>query len=151
MLPPQEQVLTMLNGHMGGFNTLIGLTFTHATLERVEAQLEAGAQHTQPYGLVHGGLYATVIETLCSTGAALQVYSTGHTVVGLDNHTSFLRASRGGLITAVATPLKTGRRSQVWRAEVRDADDRLLATGQVRLMVIEPGRAVAGEVLESPA
>lgn len=150
MLPSQDQILAQLNEHKGGFNTLIGLEFTHATPERVEARIETGPQHTQPYGLVHGGLYASIVETLCSTGAAIQVFASGSSVVGLDNHTSFLKASRGGVLTAVATPLRTGRRSQVWRAEVHDADGKLLAAGQVRLMVLEQGNAVAGKTLSSP-
>ena len=146
--PSPTDLATMLNARRGGFNELIGLTFTSATLEKVEATLELGPQHTQPYGIVHGGLYATIIETLCSTGAAIHVFSSGKGVVGLENQTSFLRASRGGTLRANATPLKTGRSSHVWRAEVRDDQGRVLATGQVRLMVLDEGSKVAGEAVK---
>lgn len=148
-VPDPATLAALLNTRRGGFNEAIGLQFVSATLEEVVAKIELGPQHAQPYGIVHGGLYATMIETLCSTGAALQVFESGHGVVGLENHTSFLRASRGGVVTGTARPLKVGRRTQVWAADIADEGGRVLATGQVRLLVLEPDAAVAGETIPS--
>ncbi len=61
--------------------------------------------------------------------------------VGLENHTSFLRAVREGKLTATARPVVRGRRTQVWEAEVRDDEDRLVATGRVRLLCLEQGES----------
>jgi uncharacterized protein (TIGR00369 family) len=62
--------------------------------------------------------------------------------VGLENHTSFIRAARGGVLRATALPITRGRTTQVWGADVRDASDRVLATGRVRLLCIARDAAI---------
>jgi 1,4-dihydroxy-2-naphthoyl-CoA hydrolase len=69
-------------------------------------------------------------------------------VVGLENHTSFVRAVRDGTLRATATPITRGRRSQLWEVVVRDAGGKTVATGRVRLLVLEAGAEVAGSGLE---
>lgn len=122
-----------------------GLRFTKATLDEVEAELEIGPQHLQAYGIVHGGVHAGIIETLASVGAALNAMQQGKSAVGLENHTSFLRAARAGKLRAVAKPLTRGRTSHVWEAGVYDAEGRLLASGRVRMQILEAGANLAGE------
>ena len=101
----------------------------------------------QPYGLVHGGVYAGMIETMCSTGAALTVWEENKSTVGLENNTSFLKAVRSGRLRCTAKPLVLGKRSHVWEASIHDDKSRLVATGRVRMMVLEPGAEVAGRVV----
>jgi 1,4-dihydroxy-2-naphthoyl-CoA hydrolase len=121
-----------------------GLKLIHATRDEVVAEVEIGPHHLQAYGIVHGGVHAGIIESLASIGAAINAMPEGRTVVGLENHTSFIRAVRSGKLRAVARPLTRGRRSQVWEASVHDAEGRLAATGRVRLLVLEPESEVAG-------
>lgn len=139
-----DDVLEMINARSGGFNKVLGLRFVKATPDEFVAELEIGDEHRQPYGLVHGGVYASMVETVCSTGAALNVFAEGRSCVGLDNATSFLRAARSGTLRCTATPLVRGRRSHVWDARIQDEQDRLIATGRVRLLVLEPGAEAAG-------
>jgi len=73
----------------------------------------------------------------------------GKTVVGLENHTSFIRAVREGVLRGTARPLTRGRRTQVWEVSIADAKGALVATGRVRLLVIEPDASVAGAALGS--
>lgn len=142
-----ENLLELINAHVTGFDAAMGLRYVRATAGELVAEVAIGEEHLQPYGLVHGGVYAGMIEALCSTGAALSVMDRGGSAVGLENTTSFLRAARGGVLHCVARPLHQGRSSQVWQAEVRDGDDRLLAIGRVRLQVLERGREAAGEMV----
>jgi 1,4-dihydroxy-2-naphthoyl-CoA hydrolase len=142
-----DNVVEMINERLGGYNKLLGLRFVQATEEEFVAELDIGDAHRQPYGLVHGGVYASMVETVCSTGAALNVFAEGKSCVGLDNATSFLRAARSGTLRCTATPLVRGRRSHVWDARIHDDQNRLIATGRVRLMVLEPGAEAAGEKL----
>lgn len=107
--------------------------------------MPVGPHLTQPYGLVHGGVYAAIVETLASVGAALDVLPRGYTAVGLENTTSFLRAVREGTLRGVASPLQRGRRSQVWNVEIRGDDGKLAASGRVRMLCLEPGAAIAGQ------
>lgn len=143
-----DNVLELLNAHVAGFDAAMGLRFVSATPSELVAELTVDARHLQPYGLVHGGVYAGMIEALCSTGAALDVMDRGASAVGLENTTSFLRAAREGVLRGVARPVHRGRSSQVWEADVVDASGRRLATGRVRLQVLESGKAAAGETVE---
>jgi len=135
----------MLNQHLGGWNEAMGLRFLRATADEVVAEIEIARIHQQPYGIVHGGVHAGVIETLASAGAALSAGARGQTVVGLENSTTFLRAVRGGTLRATSRPLTRGRRTQVWETTIVDADGRVIATGRVRLICLEPGASIAGE------
>lgn len=147
-----DDLLDLINDRIGGYNRAMGLRFVEAAEDRFVAELAIDDRHRQPYGLVHGGVYAGMIESLCSTGAALSVWLEGKSTVGLENSTTFLRAVRSGTLRGTARPLVRGRRSQVWEADIRDARGRLVASGRVRLMVLESGAEADGEavVLEDP-
>jgi 1,4-dihydroxy-2-naphthoyl-CoA hydrolase len=139
-----DNVLELINANLGGFNNALGLQFTKADPDEYVAEIKITDRHLQPYGLVHGGVYAGMIETLCSTGAALTVWGENKTTVGLENNTSFLKAVRGGRLRCTARPLLLGKRTHVWEAGIHDDQGRLVASGRIRLMVLEPGAAVAG-------
>jgi uncharacterized protein (TIGR00369 family) len=105
---------------------------------RVTARLTVDERHLQPFGIVHGGVYAAVAEAIASIGASVNASTRvpGSSVVGLDNHTSFLRATRlGAEIHAEALPRQAGRRTQSWDVTMRDPDGRELAVSRVRLLV----------------
>jgi len=142
-----ENVLEMLNENRGGFNNAMGLTFIKVTPDEFVAEIKIADHHMQPYGLVHGGVYAGMIETMCSTGAALTVWEENKSTVGLENNTSFLKAVRNGSLRCTARPLVKGKRSHVWEASIHDDKNRLVAVGRVRMMVLESGAAVDGKVV----
>jgi uncharacterized protein (TIGR00369 family) len=123
----------------------MGIAVTHATVDEVRCEWVVGEQHLQEYGIVHGGVHSGVIETITSIGAHLVATSRGQLAVGLENHTSFIRAVRAGArLRGVARPVTRGRTSQVWEAEIRDAaDDQLVARGTVRLLCIAPDQPLA--------
>ncbi|CAN5921832.1 PaaI family thioesterase [soil metagenome] len=133
-----------LNDSMDGWNKAMGVRFVRATADEVVAELDIGPVHRQPYGIVHGGVHAGIIELTTSTGAALSALKDGRSVVGLENNTSFLKAVREGTLRVTALPLARGRSTQVWEARVTDDAGRLVATGRVRLFVLDPGAALAG-------
>lgn len=136
-----------LNARLDGWNAAMGLRYLRATPDEVIAELEVGACHRQAYGIVHGGVYSGIIETAASVAAALWAGRNNRSVVGLENHTSFLNAVREGKLRVTARPLMRGNRTQVWAAEVTDAAGRLVAEGKVRFLALEPGAAIAGETV----
>jgi uncharacterized protein (TIGR00369 family) len=142
---PQDLADLINNTGADGWVSAMGIKLVRATRDEVVAEMEIGPQHRQAYGIVHGGVHCGIIETLASVGAALNAMPEGKSVVGLENHTSFLRAVRSGKLRAVAKPLTRGRRSHVWEGSVHDEQGRLVATGRVRLMVLEADAVVAGE------
>jgi 1,4-dihydroxy-2-naphthoyl-CoA hydrolase len=145
-LPPG--VVEMINAQLGPFNKHIGLRFVSAATDEFVSELTIEEHHRQPYGLVHGGVYSSLVETTCSTGAAVTVFTEGKTAVGLENSTSFLKAVRGGILRCTARPLVCGSRSHVWQADITDDDGRLVATGRVRMMILEPGASAGGKQLQ---
>ena len=143
--PETENHAAMLNENLGGYNRTMGLCFTKATNAEVVGELTIADHHLQPYGIVHGGVHAGLIEAACSTGAAVDAMHNGRSVVGLENSTSFIRAARSGKLRVTARPVTRGRRTQVWEATVVDDDGRILASGRVRLLCLEPGSDLAGK------
>ena len=140
---PELTLRALTESAATGFNGALGLEFEEASPERVVARLRIGPQHLQPYGVVHGGVYASLAETVASVGAALSAarHDPGSGAVGLENHTTFLRTARSGAeVVAEALPQHAGRRTQSWRVAMRDAGDgRELAVANVRLIVVRPG------------
>jgi uncharacterized protein (TIGR00369 family) len=114
---------------------LTGIELTDASGDECNGRLEINENHHQPYGVVHGGVYCTMIETLASTGAALWAMEQGMGgAMGVSNKTDFLRATTDGVLIGRATPIHRGRTQQLWQVDVtRDTDDKLVAQGQVRL------------------
>lgn len=117
------------------FDDLLGLTVEEAGPARVVASLEAGPQHHQPFGLVHGGVYCTLVETLASIGANAWSMEQGHgPAVGVANSTDMLKSHRAGLLRAEAHPIHQGRSQQLWQVEIKRAEDgHLVARGQLRV------------------
>jgi len=116
----------------GGFVALLGLKFDEVSGDRVVIRWRVRPELHQPYGIQHGGVYCSVVETAASVGGALWLGDKGQ-VVGVSNQTDFLRAVRDGELTAIGTPIHRGRSQQLWAVEITDENDRLVARGQVRL------------------
>ncbi len=131
----------------GTFSGELGLRFTRATAEEVVAELEISERHHQLYGVVHGGVHASIVETMASVGAGIRAFAYNKTVLGLENHTSFLRAARKGRLRAKGTPLSRGQRTQVWEVVIHDESDALVATGRVRMLLLDQEAQVAGAAL----
>jgi 1,4-dihydroxy-2-naphthoyl-CoA hydrolase len=130
---------------IGGMDDALGIRLVRSGPDEVVLEYDVDQRHRQPYGIVHGGMHCTVIESACSMGAAIAAAPRGQSVVGIDNHTSFIHAVREGRVTVTARPLTRGRRSQLWQADARTDDGTLVASGRVRLLALDAGSALAGE------
>jgi uncharacterized protein (TIGR00369 family) len=106
-------------GNGGPFMEYLGIELTEASGDKVVATWTAGEKHHQPFGIVHGGVHASVVESLGSVGANLWFGDQGH-CVGVSNSTDFYKAVREGPMTSVATPVHQGRSQQVWLVETHD-------------------------------
>jgi 1,4-dihydroxy-2-naphthoyl-CoA hydrolase len=115
-----------------GLLKLLGMRFEAASADRVVLTCPVTPNLHQPYGLVHGGVHASLAETAASVAGALWFGDRGK-VVGISNHTDFLRATRDGVLRAEATPLARGRTTQLWEVAISDDQGRLVAHAKVRL------------------
>ena len=92
----------------------------------------------QPMGIVHGGIYAAIAETLASMGTADGVIELGKVPLGMSNNTSFLRPVSSGSVHAEANAIHRGRTSWLWDVEMRNDDGKLCATSRVTIAVRDP-------------
>ena len=126
------------------FMELLDISFDEMTPTAVRGSVAADEQHHLPWGLIHGGLYATVIETFATTGASEAVKDRSQQAVGLSNTSDFLRPHQNGRLNVEAVAINQGRTQQLWQVELRRQDDtKLVARGQVRLQNIEARRVIA--------
>lgn len=120
------------------FDNEIGLRYTELGPDGVRAELEVTPKLLQPMGLVHGGVYCSMVESMASVAA--HIWLSGHgggDVVGVNNNTDFLRSIGSGKVFGAAVPIHRGRRQQLWVVTITDVDDRVIARGQVRLQNLE--------------
>lgn len=119
-----------------GWDSALGIRVEEMTPSRVVAYVDIDERHQQAYGIVHGGVWASVVESVGSHGAAAAAREmTGSmAVVGVANATDFLRPHRSGRVRATGTPVFTGRTQQLWLVEIeRESDGKMVARGQLRL------------------
>jgi len=126
--PPPQQHAT--------FDTLIGMRDVSVNDDgSLTATVPVRPELKQPFGLVHGGVYASMAESLASMGTFLGVHEQGMHAMGLSNSTSFLRPILEGTIHATARPFHRGRTTWLWDVEIRDDDGRLCATTRMTIAV----------------
>jgi 1,4-dihydroxy-2-naphthoyl-CoA hydrolase len=124
-----------INGAMRGFDRLYGLELLAYSDTEVHARLAVRDELKQPAGLIHGGVYASMAESMTSLATALAVYETGSTAMGLSNNTSFLRPITAGVVHASATRIHRGRTTWVWDVRFSDDDDRTCAVTRMTIAV----------------
>jgi uncharacterized protein (TIGR00369 family) len=122
-----------------GFDSLYGLEVVELTDELARGRVIVRDELKQPAGLVHGGVYASIAESLASLGTGLAVYADGKAAMGLSNQTSFLRPITHGLIHAEARRKHRGRTTWVWEVEIFDDDRRLCVLTRMTVAVRDVG------------
>ena len=115
------------------FVAATGLELTEVTGTRVSGSIDVGPAHHTPWGVVHGGVYCTVVESAASIGASTAVSERGQFSVGVSNQTDFLRPLTAGRLDVVAEPVQQGKTLQLWLVTLTREDGKLVARGQVRL------------------
>ena len=118
-----------------GFDGLYGLEILSISDEEVTAQVPVRDELRQPAGLVHGGVFASIAESMTSIGTWQAVNADGRTAQGLSNQTSFLRPILDGTIHAVARRRHRGRTTWVWEVEITDDQARLCALVRMTIAV----------------
>ncbi|MEX0868371.1 MAG: PaaI family thioesterase [Nitriliruptoraceae bacterium] len=130
---------------LGAFSTdALGVTFDRVSTGRFEAHADLDERHHQPFGLVHGGVWVGIVETVGSVAAQTRVVLEEKAVVGVHNATDFLRAFRSGRVDIVGEPVHIGRTQHLWQVTIlRASDGKTIARGQLRVQVIDPATARA--------
>ena len=130
-IPSAEQI----NAVLQGFDRLYGLRMLECSEERVRAEVDVRPEICQPYGLVHGGMYASIAESMTSLVTGMSVLEQGELAMGLSNNTSFLRPITKGVVYAHATRVHRGRTTWVWDVRFSDDADRTCALTRMTIAV----------------
>ena len=114
----------------------IGIEITDIGDDFICGKMPVDEQTTQPFGLLHGGASAALAETLGSIGGGIKVYSNNETVVGIEINANHLKSARDGWVYGKATPIRIGKKIQVWNIEITNEDDGLICVSRLTLAVI---------------
>ena len=119
----------------GTLDDVLGFELVDVSAERVRARFPVGKHVTQPFGLVHGGAYAALAESMVSIATHSAVEQDGSFAVGQSNSTTFLRPVSAGSINAEGVALHRGRSTWIWDVRFTDDDDRLCAITRMTMAV----------------
>lgn len=132
---------TLAELNMGAKNTMVehlGIKFSAFGDDYLEATMPVDHRTVQPYGLLHGGASVSLAETLGSMAAVLCIedhHKFG--AVGLEINANHVRSATKGYVTARTTPVKTGRRIQVWQIEITDENSKIICVSRITIAVVE--------------
>jgi 1,4-dihydroxy-2-naphthoyl-CoA hydrolase len=129
--PSAEQINEVLRG----FDVLYGLELLEYGDGEVRGRVKVRDELKQPAGLLHGGVYAAIAESMASLATAIAVAPEGNMAMGLSNSTSFLRPITEGVVHAHATRLHSGRTTWVWDVRFSDDADRTCAVTRMTIAV----------------
>src|SRR5262249_59688183 len=114
----------------------LGMGSAKGGRERVVARMRVTPRVHQPFGVLHGGASVALAETAASAAAFMNVDQQRERVVGIEINANHLRGKRDGMLTAVATPVHVGRRTQVWQVDIKDEAGKAICVSRCTLAVV---------------
>ncbi len=132
----QEKLKRINDGIQNTMTSTIGIEITDIGDDFICGKMPVDERTTQPFGLLHGGASVALAETLGSIGGGIKVYSNNETVVGIEINANHLKSARDGWVYGKATPIRIGKKIQVWNIEITNEDDDLICVSRLTLAVI---------------
>jgi 1,4-dihydroxy-2-naphthoyl-CoA hydrolase len=133
----QEKLKRINDSIQNTMTSTIGIEITDIGDDFICGKMPVDERTTQPFGLLHGGASAALAETLGSIGGGIKVYSNNETVVGIEINANHLKSVRDGWVYGKATPIRIGKKIQVWNIEITNEDDDLICVSRLTLAVIQ--------------
>jgi 1,4-dihydroxy-2-naphthoyl-CoA hydrolase len=132
----QEKLKRINDNIQNTMTSTIGIEITDIGDDFICGKMPVDERTTQPFGLLHGGASVALAETLGSIGGGIKVYSNNETVVGIEINANHLKSVRDGWVYGKATPIRIGKKIQVWNIEITNEDDDLICVSRLTLAVI---------------
>ena len=132
----QEKLKRINDSIQNTMTSTIGIEITDIGDDFICGKMPVDERTTQPFGLLHGGASVALAETLGSIGGGIKVYSNNETVVGIEINANHLKSIRDGWVYGKATPIRIGKKIQVWNIEITNEDDDLICVSRLTLAVI---------------
>ena len=131
----QEKLKRINDSIQNTMTSTIGIEITDIGDDFICGKMPVDERTTQPFGLLHGGASAALAETLGSIGGGIKVYSNNETVVGIEINANHLKSARDGWVYGKATPIRIGKKIQVWNIEITNEDDDLICVSRLTLAI----------------
>ena len=132
----QEKLKRINDSIQNTMTSTIGIEITDIGDDFICGKMPVDERTTQPFGLLHGGASAALAETLGSIGGGIKVYSNNETVVGIEINANHLKSVRDGWVYGKATPIRLGKKIQVWNIEITNESNDLICVSRLTLAVI---------------
>lgn len=132
----QEALDAMNAASRGTLGDVLGMKLVEVSAERVVVAMPVTRTVHQPFGLLHGGASVALAETACSIGAWMNVDQQTQGAVGLEINANHIRGVRDGVVTATATPVHLGRKTQVWEIRIVDEADKLVCLARCTMAIV---------------
>ena len=115
----------------------IGIEITDIGDDFICGKMPVDERTVQPFGLLHGGASAALAETLGSIAGGIKVYSNNETVVGIEINANHLKSAWEGWVYGKATPIRIGKKIQVWDIRITNESDELVCVSRLTLAVVK--------------
>ena len=133
----KHKILQRINdGVQNTMTSTIGIEITDIGEDFISGKMPVDERTVQPFGLLHGGASVALAETLGSIGGGIKVYKKNETVVGIEINANHLKSVQDGWVFGKATPIRIGKKIQVWNIEITNKDDDLICVSRLTLAVI---------------
>lgn len=133
----QEKLNRLNSGIQNTMTSTIGIEITDIGDDFICGKMPVDERTTQPFGLLHGGASAALAETLGSIGGGIKVYQNNETVVGIEINANHLKSARDGWVYGKASPIRIGKKIQVWNIEISNESNDLICVSRLTLAVIK--------------
>ena len=132
----QEKLKRINDSIQNTMTSTIGIEITDIGDDFICGKMPVDERTTQPFGLLHGGASVALAETLGSIGGGIKVYSNNETVVGIEINANHLKSARDGWVYGKATPIRIGKKIQVWNIEIANDSNDIICVSRLTLAVI---------------
>ena len=132
----QEKLKRINDSIQNTMTSTIGIEITDIGDEFICGKMPVDERTTQHFGLLNGGASVALAETLGSIGGGIKVYSNNETVVGIEINANHLKSARDGWVYGKATPIRIGKKIQVWNIEITNENDDLICVSRLTLAVL---------------
>ena len=131
-----EKIQRVNDSIQNTMTSTIGIEITDIDNDFICGKMPVDERTIQPFGLLHGGASAALVETLGSIAGGIKVYPNNETVVGIEINANHLKSARDGWVYGKATPIRIGKKSQVWNIEISNDSGDLICVSRLTLAVI---------------
>ena len=132
----QEKIQQVNDSIQNTMTSTIGIEITDIDNDFICGKMPVDERTIQPFGLLHGGASVALAETLGSIAGGIKVYPNNETVVGIEINANHLKSARDGWVYGKATPIRIGKKIQVWNIEISNDSGDLICVSRLTLAVI---------------